>query len=103
MKKIVEYFVYILTNKKKSMFYVGQSDNLIRRTWQHKHKLIDGFTKKYNIDQLIYYENYPYLELALKREKQFKGWTKIKKINLIKKINPDLKDLSNSWWPKSLM
>ncbi|MDD5289981.1 MAG: GIY-YIG nuclease family protein [Patescibacteria group bacterium] len=103
MKKIIEYFVYILTNNKKSMFYVGQSNNLIRRTWQHKHKLINGFTKKYNLDKLVYYEIYVTLEQALKREKQLKGWTKVKKINLIKKINPELKDFSDDWWHKNLM
>lgn len=85
------------------MFYVGQSNNLIRRTWQHKHKLINGFTKKYNLDKLVYYEIYVTLEQALKREKQLKGWTKVKKINLIKKINPELKDFSDDWWHKNLM
>lgn len=102
MQKIKEYFVYILTNQRFTVFYVGQSDNLIHRTWQHKHKLIEGFTKQYNIDKLIYYESHLTLDDALKREKELKGWSRYKKINLIKIMNPEFDDLSDFWWQNKL-
>ena len=102
MKKPKEYFVYILTNQRTTVFYTGSTDNLIRRTWQHKYKLIEGFTKQYNVDKLIYYENCPTLEQALNREKEIKGWTRNKKLKLIKTKNPELKDLSKNWWQFNL-
>lgn len=98
MQKLKEFFVYITTNSRITVFYTGSTDNLIRRTWQHKHKLINGFTKKYNVDRLVYYEKHDFLEDALKRERKIKGWTRDKKIKLIKTMNPELKDLSDDWW-----
>ncbi len=91
--KVKQYYVYIITNKSYTL-YTGITNNFSKRTFEHKTKLVEGFTKKYNINKLIYYEifNDPYE--AIKREKQLKGWTRKKKINLIKTINPEFKDLS---------
>ena len=89
MKK---YYVYILSSRKK-VLYVGMTDNLSRRTYEHKLGLVDGFTKKYNVNQLVYYESHPTLTNALKREKQLKNWHRQWKINLIESINKDWKDL----------
>jgi putative endonuclease len=93
-----EHFVYITTNKRHTLFYTGTTNNLKKRIWQHKHKLIDGFTKKYNLDKLVYYEFYLTQQEAVKGEKQIKNWSKQKKLNLIKLINPELKNLSIDWF-----
>ena len=87
------YFVYILSNKSNNVTYIGITNNLVRRVYEHKNKMVEGFTSKYNVDKLIYYEEYKETEYALKREKQLKGWTKLKKANLINKLNPEWKDL----------
>ena len=93
-----EYFVYIMSNKIVTVLYVGSTNNLIRRIWQHKHKLFDNsFTKKYNINKLLYFETQPNKQSAWQREKEIKSWNRNKKLELIKKINPDLKDLSEVW------
>ncbi len=97
MPIIEEYFIYIITNRKNSLFYTGLAKNLSRRTWQHKYKLLDGFSKKYNLDKLVYYEKFYNQKEAVKREKQIKKWSRIKKINLIKRINPKFRDLSDDW------
>lgn len=97
MQIIEEYFIYITTNKRNSLFYTGLAKNLTRRTWQHKYSLLNGFTKKYNLDKLIYYENFLTEKEAVNREKQIKKWSRIKKINLIKTINPEFRDLSDDW------
>ena len=89
MKK---YFVYILSSKNKTL-YIGFTDILARRIYEHKLGLIDGFTKKYNVNQLVYYESHPTLTNALKREKQLKNWHRQWKINLIESVNKDWKDL----------
>jgi len=101
IKKIIEkeYFTYLISNKWITVFYTGSTDHLIRRVWQHKHGLIDNaFTKKYNINKLLYYEKYLTRKDAYNREKEIKGWTRNKKIKLIKKMNPDMRDLSDDWW-----
>jgi putative endonuclease len=82
------YFVYILSSKNK-VLYVGMTDNLTRRTYEHKLGLVDGFTKKYNVDRLVYYEIIPDLKSAIKREKQLKNWHRQWKINLIESKNKD--------------
>ncbi|MDD3773904.1 MAG: GIY-YIG nuclease family protein [Patescibacteria group bacterium] len=87
------YYVYIITNRWNTIFYIGVTNNLIRRIYEHKNKLIKGFTKKYNIIKLVYYEQFSDPENAVKREKQLKNWHRDWKINLIKKNNPDFKDL----------
>ena len=88
-----EYFVYIMTDKSRTL-YTGVTDNLMRRVYEHKNKLIPGFTSKYNIKILVYYETTPSVHAALEREKQIKGWLRAKKITLIESINPQWKDLS---------
>jgi putative endonuclease len=87
------YFVYILANKKRGTLYVGITNNLMKRVWEHKEKEIEGFTKKYKIDKLVYYEIFQDPETAIKREKRLKFYKRQWKINLIEKSNPDWKDL----------
>ena len=91
------YAVYIMTNYSQTSFYIGVTGNLPKRVWEHKNKFVDGFTKKYNIDRLVYYELTDSAETALNREKQLKRWHRDWKINLIKEMNPDFKDLSRDW------
>ena len=86
------YYTYILTNKSNTL-YAGITNNLYRRLYEHKNKLVFGFTEKYNIDKLIYYEVFDDPESAITREKEIKGWTRKKKIELIKKINPNFEEL----------
>ena len=85
-------YVYIITNKSKSL-YIGVTSNINRRIYEHKNKLIEGFTKKYNIDKLIYCEECENIETAIEREKQLKHWHRKWKINLINEQNPDWKEL----------
>ena len=88
-----QYYVYILTNNSKTL-YTGVTNNLERRMYEHKHKSIEGFTKKYNLTKLVYYEVTEDVRSAITREKQIKGWLRSKKIRLIESINPGWKDLS---------
>lgn len=90
------YYVYIMTNKSRTL-YTGVTNNLRRRVFEHKHHLIDGFTKKYNITKLVYYEETNDITEAIAREKQIKGWLRKKKIALIESINAEWKDLSRDW------
>jgi len=92
------YTVYIGTNYHNSVFYIGVTNNLLRRSFEHKNKLIKGFTSKYNIDQLVYYEEFDNEYETMLREKQIKGWTRAKKETLIRTINPTWKNLSESWF-----
>jgi len=87
------YHVYILSNKSNSVLYVGISGNLKNRVWQHKQKLVDGFTKKYNVTKLVYFESSTDVMSAIAREKQIKKWRREKKIRLIESMNPGWKDL----------
>ncbi len=80
--------VYILTNHSRTL-YIGVTSNIQRRIWEHREKLIEGFTKKYNIDKLVYYELIEDMPTAIAREKQLKGWSRKKKIALIEKENPE--------------
>jgi len=82
-----EYYVYIITNKINSNLYTGVTNDLKRRVYEHKNKLLEGFTKKYNIDKLIFYEAYDDINNAIAREKQIKGGTRAKKIKLIEDMN----------------
>ncbi len=91
-----QYYVYIMTNKSKTL-YVGVTRDIIKRVFQHKNKVIPGFTKKYNISILVYYEPTSDIQSAIKREKQIKGWLRSKKITLIESLNPDWNDLSEDW------
>ena len=88
-----QYYVYILTNNSKTL-YTGVTNNLRRRMYEHKQKLVEGFTKKYNLTKLVYYEISEDVRSAIAREKQIKGWLRSKKIRLIESINPEWKDLS---------
>ena len=87
------YAVYILTNYNETTFYIGVTGDLKKRIWEHKNKVIDGFTKKYNVDKLVYYELTEDVNSALNREKQLKLWHRHWKINLIKEMNPKFIDL----------
>ena len=91
-----QYYVYIMTNKSGTL-YTGVINNLMRRVFEHKHHLIEGFTKKYNITRLIYCEVTDDVRLAIGREKQIKGWVREKKIALIESMNPEWKDLGEDW------
>jgi len=88
------YCVYILTNRRNTTFYVGVTNNLERRIYEHKNKLLKGFTSKYNINKLVWYEGSESVSAAITAEKTIKGWVRKKKIDLIKKTNPDFKDLT---------
>lgn len=87
------YYVYILTNRRDSLLYIGVTNDLQRRLYEHKHGLLDGFTKQYVIDKLVYYECCSNPEDAIRREKQLKNWRREKKNALIEKMNPNWKDL----------
>jgi putative endonuclease len=82
-----QYYVYIMTNSSRTL-YTGVTDNLVRRVYEHKNKLIKGFTQKYNITGLVYYEITSDVQAAIQREKQIKGWLRKKKIALIEDANP---------------
>ncbi len=88
-----QYYVYILSNASKTL-YVGVTNNLDRRIYQHKKKWIDGFTKKYNVTKLVYYEITDSITAAIKREKQLKNWKRQWKIDLIEMTNKEWKDLA---------
>ncbi|NLK52768.1 MAG: GIY-YIG nuclease family protein [Syntrophomonadaceae bacterium] len=87
------YYVYIMTNYSNKVLYTGVTNNLERRVYEHRNKLISGFTEKYNVNKLIYYESTTDVKAAITREKQIKGWTRQKKINLIESMNPKWMDL----------
>lgn len=93
------YAVYILSNHSWTL-YVGVSGDLERRILQHKDKLIPGFTSRYNLDRLVWFETTSNVEAAISREKQIKGWTRAKKIALIQASNPQWRDLSADWYAK---
>ncbi len=88
------FYVYTLTNISRSTIYTGVTNNLERRVYEHKNDLVDGFSKKYKLHYLIYFEQYTDVREALAREKQLKNWHRNWKLNLIKQSNPKLKDLS---------
>lgn len=87
------YFVYILTNWKNTIFYIGVTNALPRRMYEHKYKLVEGFSSKYKLKKLVYFEECNRIEDAIAREKQLKNWHRDWKINLIKDVNPTFKDL----------
>ena len=91
------YFVYILTNWDDSVLYIGVTNNLPRRLYEHYNGLADGFTKKYNVHKLVYYESTNDVYSAISREKQLKKWNRSKKNELITRANPQWKDLSQDW------
>lgn len=86
-------YVYIMTNKTNRVFYTGVTSNLQKRVYEHKEKLVEGFSKKYNINKLVYYEVYDNIQCAIEREKQIKGGSREKKLRLITSINLQFRDL----------
>jgi len=94
MKK---YYIYIMSSMSGTL-YTGITSDLEKRVYQHKHKLADGFTKRYNVDRLAYYEETTDIEVALEREKEIKGWRRSKKISLIESHNPTWMDLAEDWF-----
>jgi len=91
------YYVYIMTNRSRTL-YTGVTNDLQRRVYEHKHHLVEGFTSKYKIDQLAFYEETIDIKAAIAREKQIKGWSRKKKIDLIMTFNPEWQDLSVEWF-----
>ena len=92
-----QYYVYIMTSRNRTL-YTGVTSDLLSRVYAHKQKLADGFTKKYNVSSLVFYETTNGVESAIAREKQIKNWRRSKKIALIESVNPDWKDLSLEWY-----
>ncbi|MCL2451305.1 GIY-YIG nuclease family protein [Candidatus Saccharibacteria bacterium] len=88
------YYVYILTNRTNQIFYIGITNDLWRRIYEHKNHLVTGFTDKYNLEKLVYYEETSDVNSAIQREKQLKNWHRQWKINLIEQANPNYKDLA---------
>lgn len=94
--KILQYYIYILTNAYNNVLYTGVTNDIGRRCIEHKKKLIKGFAKKYNVDKLVYFESYTEVEDAIEREKQIKGYSKRKKIALIEGFNKGWEELSEN-------
>ncbi len=92
MKK---YYIYILASRKNGTLYIGVTNDLIKRVYEHKNNIVDGFTKKYNVHNLVYYEENNDIESAILREKRIKKWKRQWKINLVEKLNPNWDDLYN--------
>lgn len=91
------YYVYLLTNWNNKVMYVGVTSNLERRLYEHKNKLVEGFTEKYNVGKLVYFETTSDVLAAIEREKQIKKWRREKKNQLVVGMNPEWKDLSLRW------
>ena len=88
--------VYILASKKNGTLYVGVTSDLVKRVWEHKNNMVDGFTKRYRVHQLVWYEIHDNMESAIMREKRLKGWKRLWKLNLIENHNPHWQDLYDS-------
>ncbi|HUI95042.1 MAG TPA: GIY-YIG nuclease family protein [Xanthobacteraceae bacterium] len=88
-----QFFIYILTNQRHTVLYVGVTNDLAKRVYQHRNKLVGGFTSRYNVDKLVYYEVFEDAYSAISREKQIKGGSRQKKIDLINSMNPQWRDL----------
>ena len=96
------YWVYVLTNKPKGTLYVGVTNSLETRIWQHKSKAIEGFSKRYGLDRLVYFEEFRDVNRAIAREKELKGWLRVKKIALVEAGNPAWRDLSAGWYGEKM-
>ncbi len=92
------YYVYILSSKRNGTLYIGVTNDLERRLYEHRNNLIEGFTNKYNVHHLVYYEDVNDIQSALQREKQLKRWTRKWKIELIEKVNPEWRDLAEDYF-----
>jgi putative endonuclease len=98
MREPKRFYVYIVTNRSRShVLYTGITGNLPRRVFEHKNKLVPGFTSRYNLTRLVYYEQFVYPDAAIAREKEIKGWRRSKKIRLIESMNPHWHDLAERW------
>ena len=98
MSRNRRFFVYIMTNRPRShVLYTGVTGNLPHRVFQHKNKLVAGFTSRYNLTRLVYYEEFVYPDAAIAREKEIKGWRRGKKVQLIEARNPHWRDLAEKW------
>jgi putative endonuclease len=98
MQQFRQYFIYILASKKNGTLYIGVTNSIERRVEEHKNKLDSNcFTAKYDVNILVYFEKFQYIDDAIKREKQLKKWNRQWKINLIEEENKDWKDLSENW------
>jgi len=91
------YYVYLLTNWNNKVMYLGVTNNLERRLYEHKNKLFKGFTEKYNVNKLVYFEETQDVTVAIAREKEIKKWRREKKNQLVNRMNPNWKDLSSGW------
>ncbi len=92
--KPLNYYIYFVTNWNNKVMYVGDTNNLKRRIYEDKNKLVDGFTKKYKLTKLVYYEHTTSIESAIRREKEIKKWSREKKNKLVEQMNQEWKDLS---------
>jgi len=91
------YYIYLITNRTNRVLYTGVTNNLVRRLYEHRNRLIPGFTSHYCADKLVYFEQTPDVRAAIAREKQIKGWTRVKKNALVEAQNPHWKDISTEW------
>ena len=90
-------YVYIVASKYQGSLYIGVTNDIERRLYEHRSECIEGFTSRYHIHRLVYYEAYADIKDAIRREKQLKGWRRDKKISLFETSNPEWKDLSKNW------
>lgn len=93
----MQYYVYLLTNWNDRVIYTGVTNDLQRRLYEHKQELADGFTKRYHVHKLVYFETTTEVRAAIEREKQIKSWSRAAKNALVETVNPDWKDLSEDW------
>ena len=91
-----QYFVYILANYTNDVLYIGVTNDLNRRVCEHKHKLVKGFTQRYNVNKLVYFDSFSSIQDAVENEKRLKGWVRSKKIALVIENNPSWKDLAEN-------
>ena len=98
MSESRRYYIYLLTNWNNKVMYIGVTNNLVRRIYEHKNKLIEGFTRKYNVNKLVYFEETIEINSALEREKELKRWRREKKDALVNRVNMEWKDLSEGWF-----
>jgi putative endonuclease len=98
MRPPKRFYVYIMTNGPRShVLYTGITGDLLRRVFEHKNKLVPGFTSRYNLTRLAYYESFAYADVAIDREKEIKAWRRSKKIRLVESMNPHWYDLAERW------
>lgn len=97
MRVAYNFYVYMMTNRWKNVLYTGVTNDLLRRGWEHRNKVHDGFTKMYNCDRLVYFEWYQDIRQAIERETQIKKWSRAKKDALVASMNPEWRDLSEDW------